>query len=285
MIRVYNRMKMINNIIYRITTIEDEERQQLVLPAAHIPTVLQALHDDMSNPGKDRTLSSLRDRLYWPGMYKDTESWIEQYGRCLRRKTPTNQRASLVPMATSSPLELVYMDFLTLAKSEGGYQHNLVITDHYTIYAQAIPTKNQLAKTTAEAFFNHFIVHYGIPKRIHSDQGTNFESKVIKELCQQHTGMKKSRTTSYHPMGNGMCERFNRTILNMLGSLELHQKQNWKAYLGLMIKSYNCTRHESTGQTPHLLMFRGNPRLPIDVTLGLHVEEQQTSSKCISDLK
>jgi transposase InsO family protein len=71
------------------------------------------------------------------------------------------------------------MDFLTLEKSKGGYQHILVIKDHYTRYAQAVPTKNQLAKTTAEAFFNHFIVHYGIPKRIHSDQGTNFESKVI----------------------------------------------------------------------------------------------------------
>ena len=86
-------------------------------------------------------------------------------------------------------------------------------------------------------------------------------------------------------MGKGMCERFNRTILNMLGLLESHQKQNWKAYLGSMIHSYNCTRHESTGHTPYLLMFGRNPRLPIDVTLGLHVEEQQPSSKCISDLK
>jgi hypothetical protein len=54
--------------------------------------------------------------------------------------------------------------------------------NQYTRYALAIPTKNQFAKTTAEAFFNHFIVHYDIPKRIHSDQGTNFESKGIKEL-------------------------------------------------------------------------------------------------------
>jgi hypothetical protein len=61
------------------------------------------LHDDMGHTGKDRTLSLLRDRFYWPGMYKDTESWIEQYGRCLRRKTPTNQRAPLVPIVTSSP--------------------------------------------------------------------------------------------------------------------------------------------------------------------------------------
>jgi transposase InsO family protein len=60
-------------------------------------------------------------------------------------------------------------------------------------------------------------VHYGIPKRINYDL---LESKVIKELCQL-TGMKKSRTTSYHPMGNGMCESFKRTIFNMLGSLKL----------------------------------------------------------------
>jgi hypothetical protein len=111
MIREYNRLKLINKMLHRITTIEDEERQQLVLPVAHIPTVLQALYDDMGHLGKDKTLSLLRDRFYWPGMYKDTESWIEQCGICLQRKTPTNQRAPLVPIATSSPLELVCMDF------------------------------------------------------------------------------------------------------------------------------------------------------------------------------
>ena len=103
------------------------------------------------------------------------------------------------------------MDFLQLETSKGGYQYVLVITDHFTRYALAIPTKNTTARTTAEIFFNHFIVHYGIPKRIHSDQGANFESKLMAELC-KITGMEKSRTTPYHPMGNGLCERFNRTL-------------------------------------------------------------------------
>jgi hypothetical protein len=78
MIREYNRMKPINKIVYRITTIEDEERQQLVLPAAHIPTVLHALHVDMGHPGKDRTLSLLRDRfkkLLWVLMV--LSDWLE----------------------------------------------------------------------------------------------------------------------------------------------------------------------------------------------------------------
>ena len=74
------------------------------------------------------------------------------------------------------------MDFLTLETSKGGFQHLLIITDHFTRYAQAIPCKNMTAKTTAEAFYNSFIVHYGIPRRIHSDQGANFESSFERTL-------------------------------------------------------------------------------------------------------
>lgn len=90
-------------------------------------------------------------------------------------KTPNNQRASPVNTVPSALLELVCMDYLTLKVSTGGYQHIMVITYHFTRYSMAILTRNQLARTTAEAFFNHFIVREGIPTRIHSDKGANFE--------------------------------------------------------------------------------------------------------------
>ena len=284
LLRQFNHLKLINGVLHRVTSVDEETRHQLVLPMAHVATVLESLHNDMGHPGKDRTISLIRDRFYWPGMHQDIVTWIEECGRCTRRKTPTNQRAPLVNITTSSPLELVCMDFLTLEPFKGGHQHVLVITDHFTRFAMAIPTKNQLARTTAEAFYNHFIIHYGIPDRIHSDQGANFESKVIRELC-TITGMKKSRTTSYHAMGNGMCERFNRTLLDMLGSLEPSKKSDWKTNVGPLVHAYNCTRHESTGQTPYLLMFGRNPRLPIDAVFGLQENEIEPSSKYITELR
>ena len=272
----FHNLVLLKGVLYRKVNIDGQERCQLVLPAAYVNDALKGLHNDIGHPGKGRTLSLLRDRFYWPGMSHDVEYWIRQCDRCLRRKSPTNARAPLVSITSSQPLELVCMDFLTLETSKGGYQHILVITDHFTRYAQAIPTKNMTAKTTAEVFFNNFVVHYGIPKRIHSDQGANFESRLLKELC-NILGVEKSRTTSYHPMGNGMCERFNRTLLDMLGTLQPDQKKNWKQFVAPLVHAYNCIRHESTNQSPFLLMFGREPRLPIDLAFGIETNKPHES--------
>ena len=145
--------------------------------------------------------------------------------RCTCRKVP-GDKAPLVSMTSTHPMELVCIDFLTVEPSKG-YENILVITDHFSKFSQAYPTKNQLAKTTACVLFEHYIVHYGVPARIHSDQGKNFKSKVIKELC-NIMSIQKSRTTPYHAMGNGLVERFNRSLLQMLGTLEADKKKNWK---------------------------------------------------------
>ena len=282
--RIFHSLKMIRGILYREMKDGDTVIQQLVLPKIYHNTVFQGLHNDVGHPGRDRTLSLVKERFYWPRMTADIDKWTSQCHRCLRRKSPTNNRTPLVNIVTTYPLELVCMDYLTLEPAKG-VGNVLVITDHFTKYALAIATKNQTAKTTAEVFHDEFISHFGIPTRIHSDQGACFESDIIKELC-KITGMTKSRTTPYHPMGNPIPERFNRTLLNMLGTLEPEKKSDWKKYLPSLTYAYNCTKHETTKVSPHELMFGRKPRLPIDAMFDTPVQEvSQTTKEYVEQLK
>ena len=210
----------------------------------------------------------MQRRFFWPGMSTDVGHKISNCRRCVCRKTRTNIRAPLVSVKTTQPLEMLCIDFLSLETSKGGYENILVMTDHFSKFAQAFPTRNQLATTVAKVLFDNFVVHYGVPLRLHSDQGRNFESKVIKELCHL-LGMTKSRTTPYHPPGNGEVERFNQTLLNMLGTMTGEEKSRWKDHVATMVWAYNCTKHESTGFSPHYLMFGREPQLPVDGMFGL----------------
>ena len=187
--------------------------------------------------------------------------------RCLRRKTPSHV-APLQPIHVTQPLELVHINYLSLEPSKGNIKNVLVITDHFTRYALAYPSKTQTAQATARILWDNFICHYGFPGKFISDQGRNFESDLIKELC-KIAGVKKLHTTPYHPQGNGQCERFNSTLCNMLGTLSEEEKSDWKSYLGCMTHAYNCTKHASTTYSPYYLMFGRHPRLPIDVEFGL----------------
>ncbi|KAK7912647.1 hypothetical protein WMY93_012858 [Mugilogobius chulae] len=141
--------------------------------------------------------------------------------------------------------------------------------------APTVPTPNQTAKTVAKVLWDNFLVHYGMPERLHSDQGPDFESRTIKELCQM-AGIHKIRTTPYHPRGNPV-ERFNRTLLSMLGTLNEQDKTHWKDFVKPLVHAYNCTRNDVTGYSPYELMFGRQPRLPVDLAFGLPVSEPPTS--------
>lgn len=276
LLRELNRLELCNNILFRRRQVGSQTTHQLVLPAELRDTVLTSLHDHMGHMGVDRTLDLVRTRFYWPKMAMDVERKARTCGRCVRRKTRHDKAAPLVNIRTTRPLELLCMDYLSLEADSSGTKDILVITDHFTKFAVAIPMTNQKARTVAKCLWENFMVHYGIPEKLHSDQGPDFESRIIKELCQV-AGVHKVRTTPYHPRGNPV-ERFNRTLLDMLGTLQNQEKSRWRDHVRPLVHAYNCTRNEVTGYTPYELMFGRQPRLPVDLAFKLPVQEGQHSS-------
>ncbi|KAL0186035.1 hypothetical protein M9458_017705, partial [Cirrhinus mrigala] len=256
LLRELHRFELYNNILFRRRQVGSQTTYQLVLPAELRNTVLTSLHDHMGHMGVDRTLDLVRARFYWPKMVKDVERKVRTCGRCVRRKARPEKAAPLVNIRTTRPLELLCMDYLSLEADKSGTKDILVITDHFTKFAVAIPTPNQKARTVAKCLWENFMVHYGIPEKLHSDQGPDFESRTIKELCRV-AGIHKVRTTPYHPRGNPV-ERFNRTLLDMLGTLQNQDKSCWRDHVRPLVHAYNCTRNEVTGYTPYELMFGAN---------------------------
>ena len=152
-------------------------------------------------------------------------------------------------------------------KSSSGLENVLVITDWFTKFTVAVATRDQKAVTVAKILVREWFTKYGVPQRLHSDQGRNFESLVIQELCKLY-GIRKSRTTPYHPEGNGITERYNRTLHNLLVTLPPQQKRRWPEYLQELCFAYNATPHSSTGYSPFYLLFGHNVNLPVDQLLG-----------------
>ena len=182
-------------------------------------------------------------------------------------------KAAMESVDATYPMELVHMDYLTIEANEDDKDiHILVTTDHFTQYAQAIVTSSQNTKCTAKNLWDKFIVHYGIPEKILTDQGCNFESDLLKALC-EIAQVKKIRTSGYHPQTYGQCKCFNATLINMLGTLPEIPKSTWGEQVSTLVHAYSCTRNDVTGFSPYYLMFGRKPCIPIDILFGTNTAD------------
>ena len=226
---------------------------QIILPSRYKEAVYKELHMNMGPLGADRTLQLVRKRFYWPRMEEEVHYFISNLCTCARQKKPHIQgQAPLLPIITSSPLEVIGVDFLHLEKSSDGFEYMLFLTEHFTFYTQAYPTKNKAkaAKTAANYLYNDVILRFGIPSKILHGQGGEFENDLFKNL-ENLLGIQNLRTTPYHPQTNDLTERMNQTILSVLRTLPEIYKPSWKNHLSKVIYAYNCTRHSSTGYSPY----------------------------------
>ena len=271
LLRNYQTFVMSEGLLYKLSKFSGVSYKRLVIPQSLKSRVLNGIHNDMGHLGSDRALSIARTRFYWVNMDDDILRHCKECRNCLLRKGNNRHPAPLCKLQSVGPMDLVCIDFVSVDADASGKEHILVVTDHFTRYARAFVTRRQTAKEVAEMLWKNFFLDFGFPRRLHSDRGACFTGKLISQL-KQITGVQSSFTTPYHPQGNGQCERFNRTLMGMLGTLDEKKKSSWSKHAKFLVHAYNCTQNDSTGFSPFQLMFGRQPRLPVDWYFGMDPE-------------
>lgn len=239
------------------TPSREEDKLVPVIPRAQQGSLLRMAHEQSGHQGVDKTLARLSEIAYWVGMARDVTQHCKFCRRCQITKAPEMQPAPLQPVIASHPWEIVAVDILKVPMSSKGNQYILVAQDYFSKWPFARAIQDQKAETIVRILKDDIFSLVGPPKKLHSDQGRNFESRVLSDLCQAF-GVKKSRTTPYHPMGDGLVERMNRSLLSLLRS-HIDRDRDWEEHLQLLLFLYRTTRHATTGLSPYEILFGTNP--------------------------
>ncbi|XP_061185787.1 uncharacterized protein K02A2.6-like [Saccostrea echinata] len=224
-----------------------------------------------------KTLERVRDRFYWTGLQSDVRSYVTGCPQCKKRKNLSAGKSYMQVDQTDSPLERIATDIMgPMPETNRTNKYLLVIADYFTKWTEAYPMKNMEGQTVAEVLVGQFFTRFGVPEVIHSDQGRQYESRMFKDICSL-LGIRKTRTTAFHPKSDGMVERFNKTLATMLSAYVLDHQTDWDKHLPYVLMAYCSAIHESTGYTPNMLMLGREISTPLYIMYGLPGEKEHTS--------
>lgn len=262
---------MRNNVLYKRNFEHSKEKFLLVVPSALRPEILEACHDDPAagHLGVSRTLARIRTKYYWPKLLDAVQHYVRTCRDCQRRKTPPLKPAGfLQPIEPpESPFEQVGMDLLgPFPTSSMGNRWIVVATDYLTRYAETASLTRGTAIEVAEFFVTNIVLRHGAPKVVITDRGTAFTANLTQSIMKlTHTSHRK--TTAYHPQTNGLTERLNRTLTDMLSIYVDLEHRAWDKILPYATFAYNTAVQETTKVTPFQLVYGRVVTTPLDAML------------------
>ncbi|UYV84707.1 K02A2.6-like, partial [Cordylochernes scorpioides] len=259
----------------------------LVIPKHLRLELLKSLHDapTAGHLGFSKTYERVKNKYFWPGLLRDIRKYVAHCKECQRKKQSTQKPPGLlkaIPPATS-PFQRVGMDLLgRFPKSDNGNKWIIVCTDYLTRFAvtKALPTGE--AKESAKFLMEDVVLKHGAPREIITDRGRVFQSKLIAELTNQCSSIHRF-TTAYHPQTNGLTERLNKTLANMIAMYVSVEQKDWDVILPYVTFAYNTAKQDTTGFTPFKLIHGREAETTVDTLFpNPHEDLQEDYSQKIA---
>ncbi len=241
--------------------------EQYVIPETLVPTVLHLAHDaiEAGHLGRELTLSLLRTNYYWPTIKIDVERHVDRCVKCAQYKgVPSGPAPVLQYPPPSRPFDTVSIDVPQLPPSYQGSKFLLAMVDFFSRYVILAPLREKSARAVVHAIVTKLICEHSAPQVLLSDNGAEFRNKVLVEICRQF-GIRQTFTVAYHPASNGLVERSNRKILEILRPIVAGHPRAWEDWIPQVAATINASVCDSTGQLPHYIVFGGPKHLPYDL--------------------
>jgi len=242
--------------------------RQLVIPECLVPLILKYSHESLeaAHAGASKAVKRARSRFYFPRLSQRVFRHVKSCRVCPLYKGSTHQPApALLYDIPDFPFQKVSCDTLSgFIPSPRGNRYILVFIDNFSRYCELVPVPDKSAHTIARAFYNNIICRYQSPQQLSSDNGTEFCNKILSQLCSL-MNVKKVNILPYRPQANGITERLNKTILNLMRTMITDHDDDWDLYLPIVQSAINCNYHSSLGDIPHFLLFGTDKRLPYEL--------------------
>ena len=271
----WDNITMQDQVSYRKTLSVHEHEpvvKQLIVPRILRLQLMKLAHEGMTGGhlGFEKTKVPVQRRAYWPGFSKDVFRFCQACESCSRyRRGAAPKQGLLEPLIVGDVMERISIDITgPHPASSHGHKYMLTVVDHFSKWADTFPIRNQEAKTVAQVLMDKVFCYLGMPLQILSDQGTNFQSELFKELCLA-MNIEKIRTSAYKPSTNGAVERFHRTLNSMIGKVVAENHRNWHELIPQIMAAYRASEHAATGYSPNKIMLGRECRAPIDLVLGV----------------
>lgn len=218
--------------------------------------------------GRDKTWQAMRHRFFWEGMRAEIAEFVKKCVSCSRRRPVKTKTPIQMPPLPERALELVSMDIVgPLPTTQQGNRYLLTMVDHLTRYAEAVAIPDQSARTVSRAFVSQWVTRHGPPGRLLTDQGRNFISELLQDVCRV-LGVHKLRTTAYHPQCNGVVERFHGTLMRIVRHFVRKDGRDWDRWVPYALMAYRSTQHSATGHSPQYLLTGQELDLPGEGWVG-----------------
>ena len=246
-------------------------RQRLAIPKGlQREELIKWAHENQRDGGHfaaRKGAVKMRQRWWWPGMVTDLEQWVRSCRQCQlfkhvrgRGKLPQDT-PRVVP---DRPWDSVYVDAIgPLKPGRGGYQYVLVAIDHFSRWVELMPAR-RLTTEHYVGWLQQLVSRWGTMKRLTSDRGSNFVSKLVQEYCKA-VGIKRHQTTAWRPTANALVERYNGELKDRLKTYSGAIGAEWPSALQDFAYGHNTTVHSVTGLTPFFLMHGWEARVPYDL--------------------